>query len=78
VHSCSVRQVGSEVFSVLVMTNSSAVFPRDGNCQADLCKRGDVVICNEKDLLRVGDKNYHKGCEPIPEEGPVGTEPTSN
>jgi len=60
------------------MTNSSSVFPPGGTCQAEPCKRGDVVICDEKDLLRVGDKNYHKGCEPVPEEGPLGTESTSN
>ena len=63
---------------MMVMTNSSSVFPRGGNCQADVCNRGDVVIYDEKDLRRVGDKNYHKGCEPPPEEGPLGTEPTSN
>jgi hypothetical protein len=36
------------------------------------------MICDENDLMRVGDKNYHKGCEPVSEEGPLGTEPTSN
>jgi len=65
-------------FFVIVMTNSPYVFPRVGNCQADLCNRGDVVICDEQDLRRVGGKNYHKGCEPPAEEGPLGTERTSN
>lgn len=66
--------------SILVrtMTNSSSVFPLDGNCQSEPCKRGDVIICDQNDLTRVGNKNYHKGCEPVPEEGPLGTEPTSN
>jgi len=59
------------------MTNSSSVLPLDGNCQAEFCRRGDVIICDENDLMRVGDRNYHKGCEPTP-EGLLGTEPTSN
>ena len=63
---------------MITMTNSSSVFPRGGNCQAEPCQRGDVTICDENDLMRVGGKNYHKGCAPVSEEGPLGTEPTSN
>src|SRR5580692_3645518 len=54
---------------LITMTNSSSASPPDGNCQADPCKRGDVMICDENDLKRVGNRNYHKGCEPAPEEG---------
>lgn len=62
---------------MMAMTNSSSVLSLDGNCHAKSSKRGDVMICNEKDRMRAGDRNYHKGCEPTP-EGLLGTERTSN
>jgi hypothetical protein len=78
---CTLAQYGrsrKSIIEAVTMNNSSSVFPLDGNCQADPCKRGDVIIRDENDLMKIGDRNYHRGCEPPAEEGPLGTEPTSN
>ena len=39
-----------------------------GVCEGLPCKRGDRAITREADRVTVRDKNYHKGCEPTPEQ----------
>jgi len=39
-----------------------------GICQGQPCKRNDHMITSEDDKVTIRDKNYHKGCEPTPEE----------
>jgi hypothetical protein len=39
-----------------------------GPCEAEICQRehqgGDRIIESTDDLVRINEKNYHKGCEP--------------
>jgi hypothetical protein len=43
-----------------------------GPCEGEPCHRGlrgeDRIIKSADDRIRVGGKNYHKGCEPSPEK----------
>jgi hypothetical protein len=39
-----------------------------GVCQAEKCKRPEKAITSEADKVTVRRKDYHKGCEPTPEE----------
>jgi hypothetical protein len=39
-----------------------------GVCEAQNCKRGERLIASEADKAVVRNKNYHKGCEPTPEQ----------
>ncbi len=39
-----------------------------GVCEADQCRRGERVITSENEKVTIGEKKYHKGCEPAAEE----------
>ena len=39
-----------------------------GPCEATNCKRDDKLITKETGGVKVENKNYHRGCEPSPEE----------
>ena len=35
-----------------------------GVCEGEPCKRPDRIITSENELVIIGGKKYHKGCEP--------------
>lgn len=46
----------------------SEVIGMEGVCEAKKCKRPERRITSRDDLVRVGKKNYHRGCEPTKAE----------
>lgn len=39
-----------------------------GVCEAETCKRPERAIVREEDSVVIGNKRYHRGCEPTVEE----------